>query len=83
MSSVILSEPINIESFDFIYAGAQKHRSSRPDYRNSKKEFLLNENDKLPNILRYTKHAENDSMLNTPPTFAWYFQEKFLNGLKD
>ena len=25
MSSVILSEPINIESFDFVYAGAQKN----------------------------------------------------------
>ena len=83
MSSVILSEPMNIESFDFIYAGAQKNIGPAGlTIVIAKKEFLLNENDKLPNILRYTKHAENDSMLNTPPTFAWYLSGKVFKWIK-
>ena len=28
--------------------------------------------EKLPNYLSYANHAENDSMLNTPPSYNWY-----------
>ena len=40
------------------------------------------ENEALPNILRYSKHSESDSMLNTPPTFSWYMAGKVFKWIK-
>ena len=40
------------------------------------------ENETLPNILRYSKHSESDSMLNTPPTFSWYMAGKVFKWVK-
>ena len=47
-----------------------------------KKDLMELENENLPNILRYSKHSESDSMLNTPPTFAWYMAGKVLKWIK-
>ena len=46
------------------------------------KNFMESDNSNLPNILRYSKHAESDSMLNTPPTFAWYMAGKVFKWIK-
>jgi len=46
------------------------------------KELMGKENESLPNILRYSKHSESDSMLNTPPTFAWYMAGKVFKWIK-
>ena len=77
MSSVILSEPINIESFDFIYAGAQKNISPAGLTIVIAKEFLVNENYKLQIFSDTQKHAENDSMLNTPQLCVVPFRKSF------
>ena len=34
-------------------------------------------------MLQYLKHADADSMFNTPPTFAWYLSGKVFAWLKD
>ena len=47
-----------------------------------KKDLMELENENLPNILRYSKHSESDSMLNTPPTFAWYMAGKVFKWIK-
>jgi phosphoserine aminotransferase len=36
-----------------------------------------------PSILDYRQQAENGSMLNTPPTYAWYLLGLVLEWLKD
>ena len=37
----------------------------------------------LPNIMRYKSHADGGSMLNTPPTFAWYLSGLVFKWLKE
>ena len=83
MSSVILSEPIDVSNFSLIYAGAQKNIGPAGlTMVVIEKELMDKENESLPNILRYSKHSESDSMLNTPPTFAWYMAGKVFKWIK-
>jgi phosphoserine aminotransferase len=83
MSSVILSEPLDVSKFSLIYAGAQKNIGPAGlTMVIIKKDLMELENKNLPNILRYSKHSESDSMLNTPPTFAWYMAGKVFKWIK-
>ena len=73
MSSTILSQPIDVQQYGVIYAGAQKnigpaglclvivHR-----------ELLGRARTETPAMLNWQTAADNDSMYNTPPTFALY-----------
>ena len=83
MSSVILSEPIDVSKFSMIYAGAQKNIGPAGlTICIIKDEFLSTASDALPGMLQYSKHAESDSMFNTPPTFSWYLAGKVFSWLK-
>ena len=83
MSSVILSEPIDVSKFSMIYAGAQKNIGPAGlTICIIKDEFLATASDALPEMLQYSKHANSDSMFNTPPTFAWYLAGKVFSWLK-
>ena len=83
MSSVILSEPIDVSKFSMIYAGAQKNIGPAGlTICIIKNEFLATASDELPGMLQYSKHADSDSMFNTPPTFAWYLAGKVFTWLK-
>ena len=84
MSSVILSEPIDVSKFSMIYAGAQKNIGPAGlTICIIKNDFLKTASTELPGMLRYSKHADADSMFNTPPTFAWYLSGKIFAWLKD
>ncbi|NCU88732.1 MAG: phosphoserine transaminase, partial [Proteobacteria bacterium] len=73
MSSVILSEPLDVSKFSLIYAGAQKNIGPAGlTMVIIRKDLMELENENLPNILRYSKHSESDSMLNTPPNILRY-----------
>ena len=73
MSSTILSRPIDVDRFGAIYAGAQKNVGPAGlTIVIMRRELLDRAPDDVPNILRYKSHADGGSMLNTPPTFAWY-----------
>ena len=73
MSSTILSRPIDVNQFGLIYAGAQKNIGPAGlTIVIVRKDLLSETRDGLPNILNYASHAASGSMLNTPPTFAWY-----------
>jgi phosphoserine aminotransferase len=73
MSSTILSRPIDVTRFGVIYAGAQKNIGPAGlTIVVIRRDLLSRAPADLPNIMRYGSQAENDSMLNTPPTFAWY-----------
>ena len=84
MSSVILSEPIDVSRFAMIYAGAQKNIGPAGlTICIIKNDFLETASTELPDMLQYLKHADSDSMFNTPPTFAWYLSGKVFAWLKD
>ncbi len=73
MSSNILSGPIEVGRFGLIYAGAQKNIGPAGLAIVIVREDLLGRaRPATPSILDYTQMAAHGSMLNTPPTFAWY-----------
>jgi phosphoserine aminotransferase len=77
MSSTILSRPINVDRFGVIYAGAQKNIGPAGLCLVIVKRDLLDRaRADIPAMLSWKIAADNDSMYNTPPTFALY-----LSGL--
>ncbi|CNJ49005.1 Phosphoserine aminotransferase [Yersinia aldovae ATCC 35236] len=83
-SSSILSRPINVNRYGVIYAGAQKNIGPAGLTVVIVREDLLGKaRTELPSILDYKVLAENDSMFNTPPTFAWYLSGLVFKWLKE
>ncbi|MCB5227532.1 3-phosphoserine/phosphohydroxythreonine transaminase [Alishewanella sp. 16-MA] len=83
MSSTILSRPIDIARYGVIYAGAQKNIGPSGLTLVIVREDLLPAKDAaIPAILDYRLAAENDSMFNTPPTYAWYLAGLVFKWLK-
>lgn len=82
MSSTILSRPVDVSKFGIIYAGAQKNIGPAGLTVVIIREDLIGRFDNLPAILDYKNHAENDSMLNTPPTYAWYIAGLVFQWIK-
>ena len=84
MSSTILSRPLPVERFGLIYAGAQKNIGpSGLCVLIVRDELLARQPREIATILRYSAHAKNDSMLNTPPTFAWYLAGLVFRWLRN
>lgn len=83
MSSDILSRPIKTDDFALIYGGAQKNIGPAGVTVVLIREELLDRAPKsLPTMLRYATHAKNDSLYNTPPTFAIYLLGLVLRWIK-
>ena len=73
MSSTILSRPIDVSRFGLIYAGAQKNIGPAGLCVVIVREDLLGRARRgTPGVWDYQAVAAAGSMLNTPPTFAWY-----------
>ena len=73
MSSEILSRPVDVSRFGLIYAGAQKNIGPAGLVVVAlRKDLAGKARPGTPSILDYAVHAEQGSMFNTPPTFAWY-----------
>lgn len=84
MSSDIFSRPVDVSKFGLIYAGAQKNMGPAGATLVIVKNDLLGKVDrKLPSMLDYKVHIDNDSMYNTPPAFAVYVCMLTLQWLKD
>lgn len=82
-SSTILSSPIDVSRFGVIYAGAQKNIGPAGLTLVIVREDLLGKaSQACPSILDYTVLNDNDSMFNTPPTFAWYLAGLVFKWLK-
>lgn len=82
MSSDIMSRQIPVERFSFIYAGAQKNLGpSGLCLVIAKKDFLAKENQNIGAYLKYSTHAESDSLYNTPPVFGVYAFGKVLQWI--
>ncbi|MCV9879929.1 3-phosphoserine/phosphohydroxythreonine transaminase [Brenneria izbisi] len=83
-SSSILSRPIDVSRYGVIYAGAQKNIGPAGVTLVIVRDDLLgNARRELPSILNYQILADNDSMYNTPPTFAWYLSGMVFKWLKE
>jgi len=72
MSSTILSRPIDVNKFGLIYAGAQKNIGPAGLTIVIVRKDLIKKGRPASDILNYAAHADGGSMMNTPPTFAWY-----------
>ncbi|WP_413722385.1 3-phosphoserine/phosphohydroxythreonine transaminase [Sodalis sp. RH24] len=82
-SSTILSRPLDVSRFGVIYAGAQKNIGPAGLTLVIVRDDLLGKaRRELPSVLDYKVLAENDSMFNTPPTFAWYLSGLVFKWLK-
>jgi len=83
MSSHILSRPVNVEKFGLIYAGAQKNIGpSGVTLVIIHRDLLGMAPLTIPTVMDYAVMAENDSMLNTPPTFGIYIAGLVFQWLK-
>jgi len=84
MSSTILSKPVDVNRFGVIYAGAQKNIGPAGLTVVIVREDLLGKSLPVcPAMLDYKTAADNDSMYNTPPTFAWYLAGLVFEWLLD
>ena len=73
-SSTILSRPIDVSKFGLIYAGAQKNIGPSGLVVVIVRDDLLGRaRPGTPLVWDYAAMAKEGSMLNTPPTFGWYF----------
>ncbi|MCG7437698.1 3-phosphoserine/phosphohydroxythreonine transaminase [Lysinibacillus sp. FSL M8-0216] len=83
MSSDILSKPIDIQKFGLIYAGAQKNLGpSGVTVVIIRKDLLEKANKNIPTMLKYTTHADSNSLYNTPPTFGIYMLGEVLKWVE-
>ena len=86
LSSMILSEEVDVSKYGIIYAGAQKNIGPAGVTIVIIREDLLERSaDTLPSMLSYKVMAANDSMFNTPPTYGIYiaglvFEHLLNNG---
>jgi phosphoserine aminotransferase len=84
MSSDILSRKLDFNSFDLIYAGAQKNMcASGTNLVVFNKNILGKIKRAIPAIMDYRNHINAKSMLNTPPVFAIYVSMLTLRWLKE
>ncbi len=73
VSSNFLSRPLDMQPFGLIYAGAQKNIGPAGlTLVIVRRDLIAAEKSGLPSTLDYHSLAAAGSMLNTPPTFAWY-----------
>lgn len=83
MSSNILSRTYDVSKFGLIYAGAQKNIGPAGVALVIVREDLLGHADpRLPTMLDFKIHADNDSMYNTPPTYGIYMSGLVFQWLK-
>ncbi len=83
MSSTILSRPLDVSHFGVIYAGAQKNLGPAGLTVVIVREDLLSyARPEVPSVFNYRLQADEGSMYNTPPTFAWYLAGLVFNWLK-
>jgi phosphoserine aminotransferase len=73
MSSDILSRPFDASRFSLIYAGAQKNLGpAGVTVVLLRESWLTQANKGVPTMLSYATHVKNNSLYNTPPSFAVY-----------
>lgn len=84
MSSCILSEPVDVSEYGVIYAGAQKNIGPAGLVVVIVRDDLVGRaRADCPRLLNYQTLAEQNSMANTPPTFAIYMAGLVFRWLQE
>jgi phosphoserine aminotransferase len=84
MCSDFLWKKFDVSRYALVYAGAQKNIGpSGVVVVIARKDFIEQQERKdLPDTLRYSTHLKNNSLFNTPPTFAIYMVRNVLSWMK-
>nr|WP_028374093.1 3-phosphoserine/phosphohydroxythreonine transaminase [Legionella lansingensis] len=84
MTSSLLSEPIDVQNYALIFAGAQKNIANAGlTVVIVSDQFLDTIGDKtIPIMMDYRTHTKEQSMYATPPTFNCYLALKMFDWLK-
>jgi phosphoserine aminotransferase len=83
MSSNLLSRPVDVARYGLIYAGAQKNIGPAGLTIVIVREDLVGQAlPGTPSMFDYKLHSSNDSMYNTPPTYAIYIAGLIFQWLK-
>ena len=84
MSSDILSRPIDVSQYGLIYGGAQKNIGPAGLTIVIVRDDLIGQAlPATPSAFDYKTVADNDSMFNTPPTYAIYIAGLVFQWIKD
>jgi phosphoserine aminotransferase len=83
VSSTFLSRPVDVSRYGLIYGGAQKNIGPAGLTIVIVRDDLIGHAPAgTPTMLDYKSQADNDSMLNTPPTYAVYIAGLVFQWLK-
>ncbi len=83
MSSDILSRPVDVSKYGLIYGGAQKNIGPAGLTIVIVRDDLIGQALPItPSAFDYKQQADNDSMLNTPPTYAIYIAGLVFRWIK-
>ena len=83
LSSSLLSRPLDVSRFSLIYAGAQKNIGPAGLTIVIVREDLIGyAGASVPSMLDYKIQSDNESMFNTPPTYAIYVAGLVFQWLK-
>lgn len=84
MSSDIFSRPVDVSKYALIYGGAQKNLAPAGiTFVIVKNDILGKVDRKIPTMIDYRTHIENESMFNTPPVLPLYSALMTLRWLKN
>jgi phosphoserine aminotransferase len=84
MSSNIMSRPVDVSKYGLIYAGAQKNMGPSGVTVVIVRDDLVGHALPItPSAFNYQLQAENDSMYNTPPTYAIYIAGLVFRHIKE
>ena len=83
MSSCFLSEPVDVQRYGLIYAGAQKNVGPAGVTIVIVRDDLIPETDlpSVPTMLQYKTHADASSLYNTPPCYGIYICGKVFKWI--
>ncbi len=84
MSSMILSEPVDVTKFGVIYAGAQKNIGPAGVTVVIVREDLLEKfKPDTPTMLKWKTQADKESLYNTPPCYSIYISMLVFRWVKE
>ncbi len=84
ISSMVMSEEIDVTKFGLLFAGAQKNLGPAGVTLVIVREDLIGDAmDICPTMFNYQIHADNGSMYNTPPTYGIYIVKLVLEWIKE
>ncbi len=84
ISSMVMSEEIDVTKFGLLFAGAQKNLGPAGVTLVIVRDDLIGDAmDICPTMFNYQIHADNGSMYNTPPTYGIYIVKLVLEWIKE